>query len=293
MPNVVILYTGNVCSTPMIEYARLCKDIFVPVREHLDYHRFLEVSPTEGQVGTEIAKVLDDLFNRVDTPFMQQDGLVKWSHGQPVPSTEQQPHMLFKWRSFPTNHPDSDSIAEVFCKNAAIPLIMLRKSLSHQALKIYLSEKIYGGRHQQFKTRSMDDKAYTAYLKDQEAILVSATDVDIAQIIDIAERFLIRTLRTIEGAKFFFPNHAPPHVLFAEHIFTPLINLDRYNRALVTLLGDVAPLVLQQEVALRKAGLEIYHCANAEEVFRDPKLVDLERQYQAAATGLHNIFQDA
>ena len=44
MANVVIVYTGNVCSTPMIEYARLSKSIYVPGRELFDYYTFSKFS---------------------------------------------------------------------------------------------------------------------------------------------------------------------------------------------------------------------------------------------------------
>ena len=292
MSNIVLLYTGNVCSSAMIEYANLCDDVLVPVREGLDLYQFEKVFTDESQLCVNFSHVLSDIYDRKDYTFLQQNSLVHWRQGEPIPTAEQKPHLLFKWRAFSTNLPGSDVIGEVFRKNATAPIVLLRKSLSQQALKVFLSEKVYGGRHQQGKTQSMSEEAYVAYMKEQDAISITVTNADLTEIRNIATSFLNKTLKLIKSAKYYFPHHETPALLFAEDIFNPLIDVDRFNHALGAMCGAIAPLTLQQAPKLRKSGLNICHCANAEEVFHDPKIAALERQYQAAAAGLSNIFRN-
>ncbi|WP_412552916.1 hypothetical protein [Shimia sp. MIT1388] len=291
MSNVVLMYTGNVCSTPMIEYAHLVENVYVPVKEHFDFQRVLEVSPDESSVSKDFADILKTLYARESNVILEQDSLVKMRDGQPIPSVEQKPHMLFKWRSFPSDLPDTQKISEVFAENDVHPLIMLRKSLSHQAIKVFLSEKVYGGRHQQFKARAMSKEDYEAYLAEQDKISITADADDILEIRAIARNFMNRTLKMIEDTQFYFGHAGTPSLLFAEDVFSPLIQVNRFNKALTRLMGDdVAKLGAQSQTRLRKGGLEVSHCANAEEVLKNPKLRDFEAKYQEAAAKLDNLF---
>ena len=167
---------------------------------------------------------------------------------------------------------------------------MLRKSLGQQALKVFLSESAYGGRHQQFKAQSMSSEDYAAYLEKQDDISISIGDEDLPKIREIGENFVERTLQVIEAARYFFPHREVPDLLFAEDVFQPLIDVDRYNAALGKILGSPGTLSDQQETTLRKGGLEISHCTNPERAFEDPRIVDLEARYQAAAKQMNDVF---
>lgn len=291
MSNVVLMYTGNVCSTPMIEYAHLVDDVYVPVKEHFDFQRVLEVSPDESNVCGDFADILGKVYARESNVILEQDSLVKMRDGHPIPSLEQKPHMLFKWRSFPSDLPDSQKIVQVFSENDVHPLIMLRKSLSHQALKVFLSEKVYGGRHQQFKARAMSNEDYDAYLAEQDKLSVTLDAEDILEVRAIARNFLNRTLKMIDQTRFYFGHTNAPSLLFAEDVFAPLIDVDKFNGALSRVLGsEVTQLDSQKETRLRKGGLEVSHCANASEVLKNPKLKEFEARYQEAAANLNNLF---
>ena len=121
------------------------------------------------------------------------DKLVQYRGGAELPSLEAKPHVFFKWRCFDASLPGSELIAEVFTKNEVQPMVMLRRSILEQALKIFLSEKIYGGRHQQFIAAKMSKEQYGEYLQQQQEISVTVEPEDITAIAAILDNFSHRT----------------------------------------------------------------------------------------------------
>jgi len=290
MANVVIAYTGNVCSTPMIEYARLTSNIFVPVREHFDHYLFAKVFADDTTVCAEFSRVLAALYARRHTPYLDREEFVRYRRGGDIPSLDEKPHVLFKWRCFDPALPETEKIAEVFAANDVVPLIMLRSSLREQATKVFLSESVYGGRNPQFKASTMSPKDYAAYREEQGQISVTVSAADIQQIGKIAGQFLFRTERLIDQLKVFFPATPHPKLIFAEDIFRPLIDFDRYQFALVSLFGERGAFGTVTAPAIRKGGLELSNCANFDAVLEDADLRDLETAYQTMAARLTNVF---
>ncbi len=289
MANVVIIYTGNVCSTPMIEYARLSKSIYVPGRELFDYYNFSKIS-NNINICKDLAEIFDALFLRKSCAYLESDGLLNYRGDRAVPSTLVKPHVLFKWRCFPPGAPGSHKIAEVLAANKATPVVMLRSSLLTQAIKVFLSERAYGGRYQQFKTSTMSKKIYESYIEKQKQISIVISDSDLKEIRKIAKDFLNSSITQIDNMHFYFPHVPQPYLIFAEDIFKPLIDFVQYEFALTTLFGDFDPLDTHREPTVRKGGLELSNCANLDMVLQDAKLRSLEERYQAATAGLKNIF---
>jgi len=290
MTNVLIAYTNNVCSTPMIEYARLHKSIFVPVREHFDEHLFIEYINDREQFCPQLANILSFLYSRKNCAFFDRNELIDYRYGQQLPSLLDKPHILFKWRCYPRKLPESHKIVDILAENNVIPAIMLRSSLSEQAIKVFLSETVYGGRLQQFKTGNMSDDEYENYQIEQSQFNVVLSCEELEKIIDIADNFLRITIRLIELVHFYFPKTDIPFLIFAEEIFKPLIDYDRYNFVLSCLFGKIDPLDQTLKPPFRKGGLDLNHCANPELVFEDERMREMESKYLAATGGLRNIF---
>ncbi|WP_171210288.1 MULTISPECIES: hypothetical protein [unclassified Ruegeria] len=298
MANAVILYTGNVCSTPMIEYAREAKNVFVPFREQFDYYRISEQFPNEDTVCEEFAVLLRDLFERRNNPFFDDPGLIDFRGQRALPTKFEKANILFKWRCWNPSLKGVESIARVFQDHGAKPIIMLRRSLIEQVTKIHLSEKVYGGRHQQFAAAAMSAEEYQDYLEQQKRLRVRLTEDDIATLSATATKFIKRTRLLIDAQATFF-GKKPLQVIVAEDIFKPMIDYDAYNRVLnrvfpprsvfkrlTGLLSGPETLVEPgSESAVRKGGLELSHCENIEDVWANAELAELEAQYKDMISG--------
>ena len=289
MTNVVLTYTGNVCSTPMIEYARLSDQIFVPVREEFDEYLFEKRYPDKDTMCEQLAGILDALYCRQPVPDLMTSDMVTYRGRDELPSSDVTPHILFKWRCFDTDLPGSHKITDVFAKHDVQPVVILRQSIIEQAIKVFLSEKTYGGRHQQFIAAKMSQEEYEAYLKEQEDISVTITRQDIGAIGDILDNFLRRTKKLVQRTQTFFPHAKPLRCIIAEDLFKPLIDLDAYNDTLTRMFGQTDPVFPDQSPAVRKGGLNLSNCSNPEFAFSHPVLSAREDEYHALIRQLDRI----
>ncbi|MEQ1782917.1 MAG: hypothetical protein ABMA14_16255, partial [Hyphomonadaceae bacterium] len=187
-------------------------------------------------------------------------------------------HTLFKWRTGFSALPGSDEIARVLKHHKADPVLMVRQSLGQQALKIQLSEIAYGGRNQQFVASDMGVSSYERYLLEQQSIRITLDALAINRVVDLARKFLHRTRLLLKNGDYYFPGNQR-RAIVAEHIFRPAFDLIRYEAALNWLFAERLTLDRSAQAPIRKGGLEVSHCVNAEEVLRDARLTDLEGQY--------------
>lgn len=284
MTNVVIGYTGNVCSTPMVEYARTAPGVLVPVREEFD--EYLMAKRFGDQSGVALARNLHALYRRRTTPYLDQPALSARRGGGSLPDAKTAPHILFKWRPFAPNAPGADDIRSAFHAHGVKPAVILRRSVTGQALKVFLAEKLNGTRHFQFKAAEMPDAEYAAFRARAAAVRVTVTPDEMNRLRNIARNFANRTARTLDAMAVFFAGGARSPLILAEDIFTPLIDRKRYGATLSRLLGTpLATAGSEDTTGIRKAGFEIRNCRNADEVLADAALVEIEARYQALLTG--------
>lgn len=288
MANVVLIFTGNVCSTPMVEFAHLTPRVFVPVREQFDPHKFFAYVTDEAKQAETLAQIMGAAFARDGAAYAQWPPFAEILPDGRMPDRATTPHTFFKWRTVDPDLPRTHLLREMFVAHDVAPVFMLRRSLAQQALKVQLSEMVYGGRHQQFKVSNMKADAYAAYLNEQAAIRLTLGPEDIDAVEKTARMFLTRTRRLEEYRDFYFP-HAGKRAVIAEDIFRPEIDLDRYEATLERLFGEAIAIPRAADAPIRKGGLEIEHCANAEEVLADPRLVALERKYEALVQTLERV----
>lgn len=288
MANVVLLYTGNVCSTPMVEFARTSDRILVPVREQFDPYQFEKLSPDADRWCATLARVLAALFSRDGKAYAEWPNLATLLPHRQMPDINTVPHTFFKWRSETTDRRGADDIAAVFLAHQVEPVVILRRSVVEHALKIQLSEMLYGKGHPQFHASRLDAESYARYIADQALVRMTLDEAAIDVIVERARRIALRTRRLISQRDFYFGSNRRRAVI-AETIFRPAIDIDRYETCLDLLFGDRVRIDPSSQTTIRKGGLEVTHCANAEDVMRDSRLVEVNGEYQQLVAKLDVI----
>lgn len=69
MINAILLYSDNVCSTPMVYYATQLASVYVPVPEDFELHRFVNFAPSDALAPS------DHEFSMVCMPALDSDYL--------------------------------------------------------------------------------------------------------------------------------------------------------------------------------------------------------------------------
>lgn len=280
MTNAVLLYDGNVCSTPMIDYARNFADVAVPIREHLEYYKFKD-KMSDAEFAAFTSRELGAIFDRVVTPFMQRDDHEEFRTPSELPSKAECEHIFFKWRLLPYHIEETEAFTAVFEKAEARPVTLLRRSVAEQSLKIVLSKKFYGTIHPQFNMRVGDysDEQYEEYLAQQAEVALTLEGDEIEEVIKFAKGFVWGGRRTRKDYSKFFPGQEMP-IVIAEDVFAPDLQVQTYKRVMSRILE--APLAFDGPLVAeyRKSGLNLEHCLNHEEVLAHPKLVELDAQHQ-------------
>lgn len=280
MTNVLIGYTGNVCSTPMVEYARLIEGVWVPILEQFDEYQLLQHWHDRKRIASELANVLEALYQRRSSPYMETPSLLEHRDNGPIPTPEEKQDLVFKWRPISRNARGSYNLRRVFSENEVRPAVIVRRSLSEQALKVYLSEKVYQSRHQQFAVAKLSEQEYADYLREQAEIRVTLSNAEMVEVGKIAKNFLERTHFMLQDMSYYFPAFSSMPAIIAEDVFTPGINADRYQTILSQLLERPVRLPKTTSPSVRKGGLNIENCENCEEVLFSRGLVRLERKYE-------------
>lgn len=279
MTNAVLTYTGNVCSTPMIAYAGLTGDVFVPVREQFDPHQIKRLLDDPARQASELAHTLSALYERRAAGLFEYPAFKRYAHWTHLPSTTETPHLMFKWRPFAMDVPDAGMIQKVFERHDVQPVLIVRQSVAAQAIKVFLTKKVYGDAHQQFKAAKMSLEDYSYYITQQQAMRIEIAAEEMQIVRKQAAAFLRRTRLLLKATRFYFPHVATPPVIIAEDLFRPMLDRTRYNAVLTRILGDVSPLSEQAEPNVRKAGLDLSHCANLDSVLADDELKATEAGY--------------
>lgn len=286
MTNAVITYTGNVCSTPMISYAGLTGDVFVPIREQFDLYQLRQVVPEPARQASVFAHTLSALYERSSAGLFDLPGFKRYPDWTEVPAAAAMPHVLFKWRPFAFEMPDHHLVASTFERHDVRAAMLVRRSVAEQAVKFFMSRRVYGDAHQQFVAGAMTADEYETYQAGQRDIRILIGPEEIAAVREQARGFLERTVLTIASTRRYFPHVASPPVIIAEDIFRPMLDRTRFDATLSALLGPVRPVGEQAHPEVRKAGLDLSHCANAEDVLADPELRAVDTKYQALIGGL-------
>lgn len=287
MGNAVLLYTGNVCSTPMVEYARLCPGVFVPMREEFDRYMFEKLGLGD-QAESILAQSLEALFARRANAYLERPALRKYRPAADLPDLARLPHLLFKWRPFGDDTDQAGRLAAAFAGAGVRPVAMLRRMLLEQAVKVHLSERLYQDRHLQHRTEAMSAGDYAAFLADQRSQALVLHPADLPRIAAIARNFLNRTGQIISRAARLFPG-IPLAAVICEDVFRPLIDRARFQSVLRRMLDAPVTLPEGAEPKVRKSGPDLAQCANPELALQDPALQGLEARYQRLVAGLDVI----
>ncbi len=289
MTNVLIGYTGNVCSTPMVEYARSIEGVWVPILEQFDEYQLVQHFTDRKRVSSELANVLEALYRRRTSPYLETPSLLEQRGHGPIPTRDEKQDIVFKWRPMSRRARGSYKLRQVFSENDVRAAVIVRRSLSEQALKVYLSEKVYQSRHQQFAVAKLSEQDYAEYVNQQTQIRVTLSNAEMVQVGKIAKNFLERTHFMLQDMSYYFPAFNPMPAIIAEGVFTPGIDVNQYQTILSQLLGRPVRLPNATSPSVRKGGLNIENCENYEQVLSSRGLARLESKYEKLLARLNFI----
>lgn len=279
MANAIICYTHNVCSTAMAMYAGRMPEVFQPIGEQFDPYRLPDYSLTPETAAPWIAETLEDLYCRRTSETWMWPEIARFRGRPTLPSVEEKKHIVFKWRCTDPSWVGTHLIRDVLERHHVKPLVIVRRSAAEQAIKILLGRKVYNAQHPQFAAAKLSPDEYRAYMDDQTAISVTFTDAELKEARGLAVSLSAQTRTLIKNVQYYFPAYHRPLLLIAEDVFRPLIDRDRHFRVIQKLLGDVTPLAPSVEIRMRKAGLDLAHCANASELLASQRVREIESEY--------------
>lgn len=291
MANAVLIYTGNVCSTPMVSYAGSTGSVFVPFREEFDGYRLKEFISDPAQHGAELARTLSAFYARRCTGLFDHPDFRRFAKWKEIPPETTTPHTLFKWRPLLPASSGSARVAAVFESHDVQLFMLVRRSIIQQVLKILMTEKTYGSSHRQIAVGAMSKDDYANYMARQHDVRIQISADDIVLLRQLAETFLLRTRRLGKAAQYYFPHVRAPCIAISEDIFRPAVDRTRFDAVLADLLGEVRPLEAESDLDVRKGGLDVSHCANLEDVLADEALKGTEQKYQALIDELGVVYR--
>ena len=229
--------------------------------------------------------MLTALFQRESHSFLLNGAVGKYHGLSQIPDCQSVPHILFKWRPFDQKFGDGCRLREVFSRFDVVSALLLRRSIVAHSLKVYLSEKVYGGRHQQFKAGRMTTAEYQRYVQDQTNISIVLDQSDVNLVRDLAFHFFKITVQTFKRWRHFFSSVSDENIIISEDIFRPEIDFAEYSKRISFLMRDQLCFTSSNRISVRRAGLEVSNCRNSEIVMSDDYLMELENAYAVLVDG--------
>jgi len=275
--SLVILYTGNVCSSPLNYAFNRVEKCFAPLHEHLDKYYLSKM--WNDDIDECFVDTISDIKSNT---YSQRCESLKIDDFTDNLSCENTSVFVFKWRPFEavTKEGKIKQIKALESLNA-VPVVLVRSSVVEQAIKIHMNEKVYKSRHLQFNAGKMTPAEYQKFIEEQADIKVTFEQLDINEVKNIAENFIERTRKTLLLGRRLFD--VKPTIVLSEDLFTPLINETVFCETFSRLLGMKVELeteVPTQKEFTRKSGLSLCNLLNIENVICDPQLVKLEDTYE-------------
>lgn len=274
---IIILYTGNVCSTPFLNSFKRIPGICVPAHEHFDEYFIRKMFPNCGPEKI-LFEVLSDLYDRKFTQPMSQLGIAE----EDIRGLEECPRLVFKWRPFTGNNLKYKTLLkELFIKMNVKPVIIVRQSLLEQAIKVVMTENYYGNRWPQFKAAGLSNEEYKQYIKEQETVVLELTSELLDKVIFEARSFLNKTKNVIGFIDTYF-SQMDCKLAVSEDLFNPLFDEERFNEFGSSLLDT--PITVQKTAKTekpksRKAGLSLKNIQGLDRAINNKTLCELESEY--------------
>jgi hypothetical protein len=274
--SLVILYTGNVCSSPLSYAFNRVNDCFAPLHEHLDKYYLKKMS--EDDVDECFVNTISDIKNGIYSQSCKTLKIKDFTKGS---SCECNSVFVFKWRPFEAETFEGKIKQRKTLDGLnPVPVFLIRKSVVGQAIKIHMNEKVYESRHLQFKAGKMTPDAYNEFIEEQTQIKIYFDQDDVNVVKKIAIKFIERTRNTLLLGSHLF--NMKPTILLSEDLFTPLIDEVVFCETFSKILDmniELQSEVHSQEEFTRKSGLQLSNLSNLNEVICDSKLIELENNY--------------
>ncbi|MEL6799129.1 MAG: hypothetical protein AAFO80_04565 [Pseudomonadota bacterium] len=294
MTNLVILYVGNVGSTPLVQVAKQHPKTCVPIIEEFDEYEFIPHCGEENLFDA-LAETLDALYQRKRNAYLDGETVRRHRDTDEFPSVEMAPHMVFKWRpnSYRQRRAGSAVLPPVFAKHNVKAAVLARRSAVERALKVMMTEAQTGTKYPQFRAEKMSDAEYKAYMQEQAEVSIRIEGDDLVNLRELARSYYGKTWVLVHAAMFQFAHlGGPPPLIVSEQILKPEIDYDAVSDVLSALLCDDIRLTNDMAPTVRRAGLGIENCANLDELANDPELRDIERRYQLLLRKLTPVLGD-
>ena len=210
MKNLLIAYTGNVCSSPFLGMFEYVEEFQMNTYENLDpYH----IKNIFGEYNSDfLAERFLELHEHRLSKERRFLGISNPTGDKPV---------VLKWRPHKVGR--STKLATVLRENF-IPFILVRKSVVEQGLKIVGNEIVFGTKWPQFR--------YTRQLKDSFEI-TEEVGKEILKESNTLVNWIKEIKETLEG---FYKSPVP--FVYAEDVFSPYVDVERFQEVVESVLGE-------------------------------------------------------
>lgn len=263
--NVIFVYTGNVGSSPMVQALSKCRHVFSPYHEQLDFRNLTEdTRPSDEAVRRAFKERISILSSR---PNNFRVSIAKW-----------RPFVLKQ--AYGLQREDLKSFSSV---------LICRKYLLHQAVKITLNESVLGTRWPQFLKGDQAEEAL-ALVKDFNRPL---NRVERKRALKIHRDLLKRTELTISNSKLIFEERFGRKVITEDFLSPDLSHekIEKLSKALFDrddLVGDhFAETSLVS--SSKKIGFSMGQVTDLSDLWASKSVRDVEERYQEAIGSLETL----
>lgn len=267
MKSILIVYTGNVCSSPTLGMFQYVPQFDVRSFENFDKHKC--GNRTLDDIGT----ALEDLHHGRDTQMTRSFGLSRNCSSKPC---------VVKWR--PYENGPTHNLKRVL-RECYTPVFLARKSLIDNCAKIIANEKVYGTRWPQFgtSTQSIELKSFDDKFKNEVVMEM--------------EKRLKWIESMLQEMKVFYDRDIP--VIYAEDIFKPMVDTSSFIKIFSDLVrepldlnlpNNFNPGVLRIESfmginQIKKIGVNLKEIEGYDELHSNPFLNSLDEKYLEVLSG--------
>ena len=270
--NLILLYTGNVGSTPTMHFLKQC-GYFVPFREHMDEYKL-------KSMGSDVSHEGLNFLRHVIEAKQYEERYKNYAALSDTEIIDRMP-VAFKWRPHPRSN-SSDALRAYFQRLNLEPFFMFRRSVVEQAIKVKLNQIFFQTKNPQFITERLPHDEYLE-LKQSAAEFqhaFSATEID--EIGEDVDKWIERTVRLLRLSQIFFPSKKPP-ILFAEEVISGSYNHAKAQQFFSSKLGVNLEPPKKITERTKKLGFRVEQALNSEDVLG--RFDGRQRKYTNAIQG--------
>ena len=218
MKSFIILFTGNVGSSPLLNCLKTSPQAFIRLYEHLDKRHWINLPLDESERNTFFRKIFKFFLHPSNQSCIELESLFSSIRQVPLPKeirdcanllNASDDHTLagFKWRPWEPSGISLKFFSNLYARLSVVPIVPLRQNLISALLRPYFNNS-YARKylsnettvHLQFHfTKSkMSNEDYEMHLEQMRSHSFKLSDDDFENILQKATTYLKETRRVLE-----------------------------------------------------------------------------------------------